>query len=70
MNVDLRSIVFFLHLKGKKPIKILCDINETFKEDMIGYSTVTKFIRESKYSSNNEEDEKKTLIFTISIILN
>ena len=40
MNVDLRSVVIFLHMQGNSAQKINNDINHVFKKNVIAYSTV------------------------------
>ena len=51
MNVDLHSVVIFLHMQINSAQKINNDIN-------LGYSTVTKYIKNLKFTSNDDDDEK------------
>ena len=44
MEIDYRSIAIYLHKKGKSSEEITVDMNETFQQDVIAYSTVTKYI--------------------------
>lgn len=59
MNIDYRSNVIFLHEKGKNASEITIDINETFKAEVIKYSTVTKYIRMKIFDPNNKPKLKK-----------
>lgn len=61
MNVDLRSVVIFLHMQGNSAQKINNDINHVFKKNVIAYSTVTKYIRNLKFTSNDDDDEKSEI---------
>ena len=61
MNFDFRSIVLFLHIKGEEPKKIQSEINDTFHKNIIGYSTVTKYIRESKIPLKSDANVKEDI---------
>jgi len=56
MNLDLRSIVLFLNLQGKSKKAIGIEINNTLQKKAIAYSTVTKYLRENFFSSDNKDD--------------
>ena len=58
MEIDLQSIVLYLKMKGKTASEITIDINETFKEDKIKYSTVTKYIRNQIFAQKVEPRQK------------
>ena len=57
MNLDLRSIVLFLDLQCKSKKAIEIKINNTLQKKAIDYSTVTKYLRENYFSSNNKDNE-------------
>lgn len=59
MNIDLKSIVYFLDMQGKSPNTILLEINETFKKNVIAYPTITKYLREKIY--NQKENTSRDL---------
>ena len=58
MNIDYRLIVLYLHLQGKSKSEILSEMNLTFKEDVIKYSTITNYIRQISFQSNKVDNEK------------
>ena len=59
MEIDYRSIVIFLHKKGKTAREITVEINETFQQDVIGYSTVTRHLRSEAFSNNKKDVKNK-----------
>lgn len=59
MEFDLRSIVLYLHKKKMSAYDITRDINETFEQNIIAYSTVTNYIRQQHFSSGEKVTEKK-----------
>lgn len=61
MNFDFRSIVLFLHINGEEPKKIQSEINDTFHKNIIGYSTVTKYIRKSKIPLKSDANVKNDI---------
>lgn len=58
MEIDLQSIVLYLKMKGKTASEITIYINETFKEDKIKYSTVTKYIRNQIFAQKDKPRQK------------
>lgn len=73
MNIDFRSIVYFLNMQNKTANEILIEINETFGEKMIGYSTITKYLREQIYDNSKkvfkDDDENHRVEFQQEIIV-
>ena len=63
MNYDIRSIVLFLNMKGKEKNQIKIEINNTFHQKIIGYSTVTKYFREDYFASHKTIDENDQIKF-------
>ena len=59
MNIDYRSIVIYLNMQGKSKYEILSEMNLTFQEDIIKYSTITKYIRQISFQSNKIDSEKR-----------
>lgn len=62
MNINFESIVVFLHLKGFNAREIHRDINETFHTNVIGYSTVTKYIRDQKFLRVVDDEEEEEFV--------
>jgi len=52
--MDQRSIVLFLHQKGMNAQMIHSELVEVLREEAVGYSTVTKYLRQSYFSSTQE----------------
>lgn len=67
MNVDLRSVTIFLYMQGKQPYQIHSEITGTFQNNVIGYSTITKYIRQSKSLQKVKDAENPNENFTHSI---
>ena len=63
MNIDLKSVVLYLHKKGLKAKAIHKDIEDTLGPNTIGYSTIREYIRSESFSSNNEGIENEEKIF-------
>lgn len=70
-NTDLRSLVFFSHMQGNSAQRIKNNINHVFKKDVIQYSTVIKYIRNLKFTSNDDDNQeiKSVYFFEQGIIL-
>ena len=63
MNIDIRSIVLYLNMQGKEKSQIKIEINNTFHQKIIGYSTVTKYIREDFFASHKTINENDHIHF-------
>ena len=57
MDLDQRSIVIFLWMQGKNAKDIEHEINDTLGSICVKYSTITKYIRESKISQIPDQGE-------------
>ena len=51
MTLDQRSIAIFLHLEGKNDKQIHEEMFLVLNKNSVGYSTVTRFIREFQISN-------------------
>ena len=51
MSIDQRSIAIFLYLQGKNNKEIYTDMCTVLQGNCVGYSTITRFIREYKVSN-------------------
>jgi hypothetical protein len=50
--MDLRSVVTSLSIKDMNAREIYADVNDILGADCIGYSTVTKYLREKSFSKS------------------
>jgi hypothetical protein len=50
--MDLRSIVMYLSMKDMNAKEIYADMNDILGADCIGYSTITKYLREENFSKS------------------
>ncbi len=62
MDIDIRSIVYFLSMQGKSPTQIQEEINHTYNTNIISYSTITKYLRQRICAQNNNPSENSDII--------
>jgi hypothetical protein len=55
--MDMQSIVPYLNMKDLSPIDIYRDLVTTLRMNILGYSTMTKYIQEHSCCSRNEDNE-------------
>jgi hypothetical protein len=54
MKVNQREIVEYLHRKGFKPKAIYVDLVGTLGAEAVSHSTVTRWLRETRFTSNTQ----------------
>jgi hypothetical protein len=54
MKVNQREVVEYLHRKGPKPKAIYVDLVGTLGAEAVSHSTVTRWLRETRFTSNTQ----------------
>lgn len=57
MEIDQRSIVIFLSMQGKSPTVIEKEMKDTLGEIAVKYSTITKYLRQTKFPPSSDKPE-------------